>query len=73
VLLKPLSQWICDRCNKVIESPSAGWIEWLSDENNKNSGFKIVHHASFSPRGPSADCYHYSHTAQRHDMCNAPL
>lgn len=67
--LKPLQQWICDACGEVIESPEQGWIEWLTDTTELNSknqfyhhGFKIVHHAAYSPRKPHGTCYHYDHT-----------
>jgi hypothetical protein len=29
IMLKPLEQFICDKCSNVIEKPEEGWIEWL--------------------------------------------
>lgn len=46
--LRPLEQWICDACGQRIESPHAGWIEWLagSTPGTKAHGFRIVHNSN---------------------------
>ena len=45
IKIKPLKQWYCDQCRKVIDSPEVGWLEWLSDINrDKEHSFRIVHH-----------------------------
>jgi len=41
-MLKPLEQWSCDTCNRIIEKPEGGRVEWISS-NGCASGFKIVH------------------------------
>jgi hypothetical protein len=41
--LKPLEQFICDICGKIIETPDDGYIVWDKDANNKEYGFKIIH------------------------------
>ena len=74
-MLKPLEQFICDRCGQVIEKPGDGWVEWLTVKENefrsyKGKGFKIVHHSPKSPlksgsRG--ASCYHYDRYPNRSD------
>lgn len=68
--LKPLQQWVCDRCHGVIEKPQDGWLEWLSELPDLTySGFKIVHHAPASPYKPkNGDCYHYTRHIGRSDM-----
>jgi hypothetical protein len=61
--LKPLAQWVCDTCGEVIKSPEDGWLEWISDEDRKSSGFRIVHHLLASPRKkirPEEGCYQYN-------------
>jgi hypothetical protein len=43
--LKPLKQWYCDSCRKIISCPEDGWFEWYSYNNNSIiAGFRIVHH-----------------------------
>jgi len=43
--LKPLKQYICDSCGKLIEKPEDGWWEYLHDtKTDLVSGFRIVHH-----------------------------
>ena len=56
-MLIPLEQWICDTCAEVIESPEHGWLEWRQGEDHKAFEFRIVHHATRSPRRPHGDCY----------------
>src|SRR5665213_64374 len=58
-MLKPLQQWFCDRCGQVIERPEEGWVEWLDDDGGPHA-FKIVHHATFSPRETPNRCYFYA-------------
>ena len=41
-MLKPLEQWSCDTCNRIIEKPEDGRLEWIWS-NGCASGFKIVH------------------------------
>lgn len=47
-MLKPLTQFYCDTCGEIINSPEEGWIEWIS-EGNKVHSFRIVHHHAYSP------------------------
>lgn len=42
--LVALEQWVCDKCGEVIEKPSDGWLEWYSDADDIETGFRIVHH-----------------------------
>lgn len=66
--MQPLEQWICDRCDVLIANVDDGWLEWISDsQNRKSHSFKIVHHISASPRRPNRDCYHYSGRRDRAD------
>ena len=66
-MLKPLEQWICDRCGEVIKKPKEGWVEWTTDsDTHQASGFKIVHHSAYSPRGRGG-CYHYTDHPGRSD------
>jgi hypothetical protein len=66
-MLKPLEQWYCDYCGEVIASPREGYIEWLVEDDIADA-FRIVHHASASPRRPGEDCYHHTAHRGRHDM-----
>ena len=61
--LKPLKQWICDKCGEVIEGVEQGWLEWLvsKDRPLRNFGFRIVHQGEYSPRKPQGTCYFYDH------------
>jgi hypothetical protein len=60
--LIPLQQYICDECGQLIESVDAGWLEWLIDESGIHYGFRIVHHATSSPRKTSGrNCYYEKH------------
>jgi len=57
-MLKPLQQWICDACGEVIESPEQGYVEWM-ETDDKMHGFRIVHHALYSPRKRDGrNCYY---------------
>jgi len=42
-MLKPLSQWYCDVCDKIIEKPEDGYVIWMNDENYRDYNFKIIH------------------------------
>jgi hypothetical protein len=64
--LKPLKEWICDHCHQLIERPEDGWVEWLHDDKTGAHSFRIVHHASASPRGDGR-CYRYSDHRDRQD------
>lgn len=59
--LIPLQQWVCDTCGDLIEDPEHGYTEWVRDRvpPQKERGFRIVHHALYSPRKPYRDCYTY--------------
>jgi hypothetical protein len=67
-MLKPLEQFICDKCGHVIRSKAEGWIEWRSLVNPRRvKGFKIVHHSAYSPLGGREGCYHYGNNPDRSD------
>lgn len=61
-MIKPLEQFICDKCKDVINSPKDGYVEFLShkDETGEflqiRSGFKIVHHNGHN------NCNYYERT-----------
>ena len=59
--LKPLQQWICDYCGKVISTPEDGSLEWLDDQQHRAHGFKIIHRLPASPRKLAREegCCHY--------------
>ena len=63
-MLKPLTQFICDSCNEIIEKPEHGWIEWLVTgariEDWECHSFRIVHHKSRSPYPGWNGCYNYT-------------
>ncbi|MEG6549577.1 hypothetical protein V6C53_04975 [Desulfocurvibacter africanus] len=60
-MLVPLQQWVCDSCGGIIEKPEDGWLEWLHKKEGLGyHGFRIVHHASASPRAPHRNCYTYN-------------
>lgn len=70
-MLKPLQQFVCDKCGLIIESPKDGWVEWLGPDEEidgiecrQYKGFKVVHHASASPQG---GCYHYGESPYKMD------
>src|SRR5689334_6596320 len=58
--LKPLEQWVCDHCQRVIRSPEHGWVEWLIDADGKVHGFRIVHNSGYSPLKPTGLCQIYA-------------
>lgn len=71
-MLEPLNQFICDYCDQIIQQPEQGWIEWLMDRaDRKKYGFKVVHHAAYSPLRTEGErnknCYHYARHPGRMD------
>ena len=67
-MMAPLEQWTCDVCGELIRAPREGMLQWLSGAGELARGFRIVHNAGFSPRGPRNDCYYESKTQQFADM-----
>lgn len=70
--LKSLEQFICDYCGGIIEKPEEGWLEWITEYDKERGtyiahGYRIVHHAMFSPR-KSGNCYHYANHLGCSDM-----
>jgi len=56
-MLKPLEQWICDKCGQIIEQPKDGYVQFTYDGKCRKS-FVIVHHKLASPHKDTADgCY----------------
>lgn len=58
--LRPLQQWICDRCSLPILRPEDGWVE--IDQARSGVGvtyqnFRLVHHARATPRRAPQHCY----------------
>lgn len=52
-MLKPLENFYCDTCGELIEEPSHGYVEWGWDEGDDqrlDTGWRIVHHPTHSPR-----------------------
>lgn len=54
-MLKPLEQFICDTCEKIIEKPSDGMLEWIDYDNDETNSheihsFRIVHQFGASPK-----------------------
>jgi hypothetical protein len=68
----PLQQWTCDECGETIGNPSDGYVEWLREHEGDGwvvHGFRIVHHASASPRKEAGhDCYLYAGRTGRADL-----
>ena len=65
--LKPLHQFICDECEKLIEKVEDGWLEWLNPPDKPVYGFRIVHVAGASPRfSQGGNCY-YSESSEVSD------
>lgn len=59
--LKPLKQFICHSCGKLIDKPEDGWWEYLDDgKTNLVSGFRIVHYG-----GP---CYYNVQALRRKNI-----
>lgn len=52
-MLKPLKNFCCDTCGELIEEPSHGYVEWDWTEDGDqrlDTGWRIVHHPTHSPR-----------------------
>ncbi len=45
-MLKPLEQWICDSCGKVIETHEKGMLIWCENHPEFGTEFRIVHKGS---------------------------
>jgi hypothetical protein len=41
--MEPLTTWICDTCEGVIEDVNQGVAVWSADKSLRKDGFKIVH------------------------------
>ena len=66
-MLKPLTEWICDACGETIEAPEDGYVEWQKAGNVK-FGFRIVHHATRSPRRNNGGNCYYTTSERGGDM-----
>ena len=72
-MLKPLTQFYCDTCGEIIDSPEEGWIEWIADYNDSLSyeihSFRIVHHFTHSPIALETNegCYQHAGKSGRSD------
>lgn len=58
--LRPLQQWICDRCRLPILRPEDGWVEIDEDRTTGSiayHNFRLVHHARATPRRGAQTCY----------------
>lgn len=44
--LKINTQWVCDRCGRLIDGGGSGTLEWDVREDLKRSNYRIVHHRS---------------------------
>ena len=42
-MLRPLSQWICDNCGKLIDNAEAGYVIWKVDAEMRKYSFRVVH------------------------------
>lgn len=64
-MLKPLEQFICDKCKGVINSPENGYVEFLNFTDNSDEfakirgGFRIVHHNGHN------NCYCYERSVNQ--------
>jgi hypothetical protein len=65
-MLKPLEQFICDKCKGVIEDPKLGYVEYLGELSEPigkmiqiRSGFKIVHNSQ------EKSCYFYKRSVEQ--------
>ena len=70
---QPPTQWICDRCRQVIESPEQGMVEWLQEVDEsvpsvRAYGLRIIHHDQYSPSAPHNTC-----RLHRGEFCDMPL
>lgn len=67
-MLKPLEEFICDKCNQIINNPDEGYLEWIKLAGKPAAKFRIVHHSLHSPyRDNGWDCYHYTKYKGRMD------
>lgn len=66
-MLKPLTEWICDACGETIEAPEYGYVEWQM-AGSKKFGFRIVHHATRSPRRNNGGNCYYTTSERGGDM-----
>jgi hypothetical protein len=66
-MLKPLTEWICDACGETIEAPENGYVEWQM-AGNRRFGFRIVHHATRSPRRNNGGNCYYTTSERGGDM-----
>ena len=41
--LKPLKQWYCDVCGKIIKKPEDGYVIWSTNDNFEITDIKIIH------------------------------
>lgn len=60
-MLNPLTQFYCDTCGGLINSPEEGWIEWITKDNQVHS-FRIIHHFLHSPIASPTNEGCYQHT-----------
>lgn len=65
----PLTVWTCDTCGEPITSVADGYVEWLQDSEGARA-FRLVHHASASPRRASdpEGCYEHGRAHGRNDL-----
>jgi len=42
-MLKPLKEWLCDNCGKVIKSPEDGYVIWRTNDEHQEYDFRIIH------------------------------
>lgn len=57
--LRPLQQWLCDRCHLPILRPEDGWVEVDEDRTGgtvRYHNYRLVHHQQATPRGTQT-CY----------------
>jgi hypothetical protein len=58
--LKPLEQWYCDTCGKIIEKAKDGYVVWSHDTHQTLGwlahSFSIIHHSTKSPGYPERNC-----------------
>jgi hypothetical protein len=67
-MLRPLEQWICDSCGEVINAPDQGYVEWQETPDLKKFGFRIVHHALYSPRQQNGGSCYYTNQERGGDL-----
>lgn len=71
--LIPLTQFVCDKCGKLIEKPSDGYVEWLTiytpNEPVTVSEFKIIHAQVTSPnKAHKEGCHHHLNSDHLSDI-----